>query len=87
LTQLRTGHAPLNKHLYTIGRADSMLCPFCHAAPETVMHFLIQCPALRHHRAALARSVPPASFTMNNLLGSARCLDALMRFIDASGRF
>ncbi|EIW53558.1 uncharacterized protein TRAVEDRAFT_84152, partial [Trametes versicolor FP-101664 SS1] len=87
ITQLRTGHAPLNRHLHNIGKSDTALCPACHAAPETVLHFLIQCPALRRQRAPLARSLPPASLTLKNVLGTTRCHDALMAFIHASGRF
>ncbi|KAL1938234.1 hypothetical protein VTO73DRAFT_11878 [Trametes versicolor] len=33
------------------------------------------------------RSLPPASLTLKNLLGTTRCHDALMAFIQASGRF
>ena len=44
LVQLRTGHAPLNHHLHTIGRADTQRCPGCGAAKETVLHFVLRCP-------------------------------------------
>ncbi|OJT13951.1 hypothetical protein TRAPUB_9490 [Trametes pubescens] len=87
LTQLRTGHAPLNRHLHNIGKSDTALCPACHAAQETVLHFLVQCPLLRRQRAPLARSLPPASLTLKNLLGTTRSHDALMAFIRSSGRF
>jgi ribonuclease HI len=49
LFQLRTGHAPLNKHLYRIKRADSLMCPKCKDQEETVMHFLLKCPAYTTH--------------------------------------
>jgi len=29
LSQLRTGHAPLAKHLHRIGKSDSLICPAC----------------------------------------------------------
>ncbi|PSR72426.1 hypothetical protein PHLCEN_2v11707, partial [Hermanssonia centrifuga] len=35
LFQLRTGHAPLQKLLHKIGKADTPMCPACHEAPET----------------------------------------------------
>jgi ribonuclease HI len=36
LTQLRTGHAPLAKHLHRIKKADSPLCPACLQETETI---------------------------------------------------
>jgi len=45
LIQLRTGHAPLNKHLFNIKSADSPICPACKDTHKTVHHFLLLCPA------------------------------------------
>ena len=45
LIQLRTGHAPLNKHLHDIRCTDSPVCPACEDAHETVHHYLLTCPA------------------------------------------
>ena len=42
---LVTGHCSLNKHLYTIHRSNTKLCPKCESAEETVAHFLGECPA------------------------------------------
>ena len=42
---LISGHCGLNKHLHTIKRSDTNLCPSCEMAEETVAHFLGQCPA------------------------------------------
>ena len=36
LTQLRTGHAPLAKHLHRIKKTDSPICPACLQETETV---------------------------------------------------
>src|ERR1700761_7619846 len=44
LMQLRTGHAPLNKHLHRISCSESPLCPKCHQEDETVKHFILTCP-------------------------------------------
>jgi len=41
ITQLITGHAPLNKHLHRIGKSASPICPSCHEHEETVTHFLL----------------------------------------------
>ena len=43
--QLITGHAGLNKHLHTITKSDTEICPGCEYEEETVGHFLGQCPA------------------------------------------
>ncbi|KAJ3925609.1 MAG: hypothetical protein NXY57DRAFT_906865, partial [Lentinula lateritia] len=43
LTQLCTGHIPLQKHLDCIGKADSPMCPCCKRADETITHFLFSC--------------------------------------------
>jgi zinc-binding in reverse transcriptase len=40
LTQLRTGHVPLAKHLFRIGKADSPVCPACQQADETIQHYI-----------------------------------------------
>lgn len=50
LTQLRTGHVPLNKHLHRIKCAESPICPKCEMENETVAHFLLMCPALEKFR-------------------------------------
>ena len=47
LTQLRTGHIPLAKHLHRINRLDSPICPACRANSESVTHFILHCPASR----------------------------------------
>lgn len=55
LTQLRTGHAPLNKFLRKIGKSETETCPACNNAPETVKHFLIDCPTWEEYRKPLER--------------------------------
>src|ERR1700728_4273812 len=52
LIRLRTGHVPLNKHLFNIKSADSPICPACEDAHETVHHFLLTTPAppILHHQ-------------------------------------
>ncbi|KAE9389330.1 hypothetical protein BT96DRAFT_835032 [Gymnopus androsaceus JB14] len=45
LVHLRTGHCYLYAHLHCIRKIDSPHCPACKREPETVYHFLLQCPA------------------------------------------
>ncbi|KAH9848421.1 hypothetical protein C2E23DRAFT_739634, partial [Lenzites betulinus] len=70
LIQLCTGHAPLNQHLFRIGKTDSLLCPSCRAALESILYFIIQCPAYRYNCTTLARSFTPVLFMLKNLLGN-----------------
>ena len=44
-SQIITGHAGLNYHLHKMKLVDSPLCENCGYEPETVSHFLGQCPA------------------------------------------
>ncbi|KAF5377958.1 hypothetical protein D9615_006778 [Tricholomella constricta] len=51
IVQLRTGHAPLNKHLHRLTVVDSPKCQHCPDDEETLRHFLYQCSNYRHARA------------------------------------
>ncbi|KAG2737837.1 hypothetical protein P692DRAFT_20657274, partial [Suillus brevipes Sb2] len=53
LFQLRTGHAPLNKHLHCIAKAPSPICQQCRQREETVHHFIITCPQYTRQRHTL----------------------------------
>ncbi|KDQ22207.1 hypothetical protein PLEOSDRAFT_1024267, partial [Pleurotus ostreatus PC15] len=53
ITQLLTGHAPLNKHLHKIGAVPSPMCSACSLYEETVTHYLAKCTAHRVAREAL----------------------------------
>ncbi|EJD46539.1 hypothetical protein AURDEDRAFT_39503, partial [Auricularia subglabra TFB-10046 SS5] len=50
ITQLRIGHAPLNKHLHRIKRHEHPTCDACGAAPESVRHYLLECRQYRPYR-------------------------------------
>jgi ribonuclease HI len=87
LLQLRTGHAPLRKHLHRIGKVDSPLCPYCQLEDETVLHFLVKCPALatKHDNffALFFRNARKASFLLTN----AKAMKQVVKFALASKRF
>ena len=38
------GHAPLNAHLFKIGKSDTEMCSLCEEAREDTMHVLCECP-------------------------------------------
>lgn len=49
--QLRTDHAPLNRHLHHTKSIDSSVCTIGNRAHETVKHFLLNCPKTSKLRA------------------------------------
>ena len=53
-TQLRTGHIPLNKHLFRFKRSDTDICLQCDSnCPETVHHYFFDCPKYVRERHTL----------------------------------
>jgi len=70
ITRLRLGKCWLNAYLHEIGAHPDGLCSRCKTAPETIHHFLLDCPTSptsAHLRAACtARKLAP---TLANLLG------------------
>ena len=61
LTQLRTGHAPLAKHLYCIGKIDSPTCPACQQNNKMVEHLLLHCKVHQPARQILQNSITSIS--------------------------
>ncbi|KZT42860.1 hypothetical protein SISSUDRAFT_955780, partial [Sistotremastrum suecicum HHB10207 ss-3] len=87
LVQLRTGHAPLKKHLYDIQRADSPICDACEIEPETVLHFLVDCRKRVEHRLPLTLALGRAARSVPVLLNSPEALSPLFQFIARTKRF
>ncbi|KAJ3711775.1 hypothetical protein C8R42DRAFT_537800, partial [Lentinula raphanica] len=86
LTQMRTAHIPLQKHLHRIGKADSPICPCCRDEVETVRHFLMECPAHRRACDKLQWEVSNRHWGLGPLLSSKKALPALFRYINTMGR-
>ncbi|KAG1890078.1 hypothetical protein F4604DRAFT_1497981, partial [Suillus subluteus] len=84
LFKLRTGHAPLNKHLHLITKVPSPTCQQCHQREETVHHFLIACPvhARQHH--ALQNELGSRAGRLKNPLNNQKCIKPLLRFISST---
>jgi len=87
LIQLRTGHAPLNKHLYNIKSADTPICPACEDAHETVHHFLLSCPVYERHRRDLFFKLRRGSRSLATLLANPNAIKHTFKFIGKTGRF
>ena len=87
LTQLRTGHAPLAKHLHRIKKTDSPICPACLQEIETVQHFMLFCPAHQAARQTLRNRTGGRAIKLAELFTSAKSLRALFCYIADTGRF
>jgi zinc-binding in reverse transcriptase len=87
LLQLRTGHAPLAKHLNRIGKSDSPICPDCQQSKETVQHFLLHCTAHQAARQTLRNSTGGRDINITKLLTTPKTLLALFRYVAVTGRF
>lgn len=86
LTQLRTGHAPLNAHLYRINCADSPLCSSC-GVPETTAHFLITCRRFAIHRRVLRTALRNRPLTLRLLVGPGARIGPVVQFVKDTDRF
>ncbi len=89
ITQLYIGHVPLNDYLKRFKKVDSARCPACGAAPETVRHFLLECPIYTHERWILARrlSSRDRELTLENIMRDEEAFLSLSNYINASHRF
>jgi hypothetical protein len=87
LIQLRTGHVPLNKHLFNTKSADSPICPACEDAHETVHHFLLSCPVYEPHRRQLLYTLNRGSRSLLTLLSHPKATKPLFKYISKTGRF
>jgi hypothetical protein len=90
ITQLRTGHAPLNVYLYRITARDSPDCPHpsCAGRWETVFHYLIECPAYSKHRNdKLLKKHGRRAEKIAYLLSDPSCIADTVKYIAATKRF
>ncbi|KAJ3897958.1 hypothetical protein F5879DRAFT_761292, partial [Lentinula edodes] len=87
LTQLRTGHIPLQRHLHRIGKADSPTCPCCKHGNKTVMHYLFECCAHRQARGRLQRKLANDQWSIGSLLSTKSSLPHLFRYINDTKHF
>jgi hypothetical protein len=85
LFQLRTGHTPLVKHLFRLGKAKTPTCPSCHMHDETVDHYLIFCPAHGDVRRLMLHEGGLDTQHKSRLLSQPALLPHLFQFIARSG--
>jgi len=86
ITQLRTGHIGLNRHLHKMGRADTPFCPHCPTSEETVDHFVIQCPKYDQFRGEMRQLGQREACTLATFIGQAKYFPLLLRYIQNTDR-
>ena len=88
LFQLRSGHIALNKHLYRIKCSNTPNCLQCDKeTPESVHHFLFDCPRYERERHILRCRLGRAAVSTADLLGSAEAVTDTLKFVKETGRF
>ena len=87
LTQLRTSHIPLAKHLHHINRNDSPLCPLCHSSSKSVTHFILHCPAHHNARQKLQQDTGGRTIDITKLFSTKEQLPTLFTYITETKRW
>ena len=91
--QIRSQHVSLNTYLHRIGKSRTRRCPKCErtegeaAAPETVNHYVFECPTYEDERWELGRAMGRRELNLKNIMSSEKGLRALTKFIAKTGRF
>jgi hypothetical protein len=82
LTQLRTGHAPLNQYLHRINRSDTPYCQHC-----DVPHLLLSCNKYSLHRHKLVTALRRKAHEISHLLSDRKAIYHTLNFLNDTGRF
>ena len=82
LIWLHTNHCPLNKYLKCITKSPSDSCPHCNKTPETIIHFLLNCPQYNRPRHALHQRIGPHNMNIPFLLSSEKAIPNLLTYIE-----
>ncbi|KAG7094368.1 hypothetical protein E1B28_007969 [Marasmius oreades] len=91
IVQLQSGHIGLNAHLHRIQRSPTPNCDSCTATgnskPETVNHFLFECPTYRKERHLMKQKLGRGADSLAHLLlGKKDTLRELIKFTGRTGR-
>src|SRR5258706_4371668 len=86
LTQLRTGHIPLNGHLFRINKTDSPHCNHCPNVVEDVPHLLFHCNKYAIQRHRLVMTVKRKAFNSNHILTNPAAIRHTLNFVNSTGR-
>ena len=93
LTQLRTGHVPLNAYLFKIGKSNERHCKACRGhhnedrPAETVNHYIFECTAYVNQRRDLEKSVGRDDMNLKSITKDLKKTKALLTYINRTKRF
>ncbi|KAE9388994.1 hypothetical protein BT96DRAFT_835532 [Gymnopus androsaceus JB14] len=90
IVQLRSGHISLNLHLHRIHKSDTPHCPHCslqgRQIPESVKHFILECPAYNIERFWLRGKVGRDANSLKALMAKEQTMKALIAYVDRTKR-
>jgi len=92
LIQIRSGHIPLNAHLFKLKCIDTDKCQACLPrrgaipARETITHFLFECPAYAHERFDFERALGRQSKDLELIMACKKRIRELLRFVSRTER-
>jgi ribonuclease HI len=87
LLQIRSGHIPLNAHLYRLKCVDTDICQACTTrrgtspAKETITHFLFDCPAYQYECHDLDRLLGRHNRDLEHIMSNKKNIQAPLKFI------
>ena len=87
LTQLRTGHVPLNQHLHCIGRSNTPHCQHCPGTVKNVTHLLLFCRRHAHHHHRIAVALKRKAHDISHLLANTKAIRYTLNFLHSTRRF
>ena len=87
ITQMHTGHVPLNTYLHRINKIDTPLCPSCGLDSESMHHYLFNCPAWRAEHWCMGKALGREAKSLQHVLSSEKGVDELLRFLGRTERF
>jgi ribonuclease HI len=93
LVQIRSGHIPLNAHLYRLNCVDTDRCLACADRPgitstkETVTHFLFDCPAYQNERHYLDAALGRHNRSLEHIMSKEKSIRELLQYIGCTKRF
>ena len=93
ILQLRWGHFPLNMFLHRIGKSYTNSCQAClneeegQVHPETINHFIFDCPAYDEAREELINEIDRDNLHFIDIMANTNYMKALTTFINRTRRF
>ena len=87
LTQICTGHTPLNGHLHWINKSDTPYCMHCLNIMEDVPHLLFHCNKYTTQQQRLILAVERKAFNTQHILSNPAAIRHTLNYINSTGRF